>query len=680
MEDDAEEMKSLRDSRSNIESKDETNKSSTGQSHAQGKEKKARTFDFMAMFQEARQTAIERTKDNIDSIPPDIETLTVSKKEKSRKESSSSSGSDSSDDSDSDSSSSDEKSKSKKKKTLSKKKTASSDSDEDDIGPPLPPDMLVSGNTKRSDKEEEVIGPPLPPDIRGGGKSDDDDSEEDEEEESLVSKIPSSHEILLNHGVKPVSALALDPSGARLVTGSVDYEMKFWDFAGMDTSLQSFRSIRPCECHPIKQLQYSSTGDTILVVSGNNKAKVLDRDGFEKMECAKGDPYLLDMANTKGHAAMLNSGCWHPKVREEFMTCSNDCTVRLWDVSMEGKKHKHCLKPRTQLGRKTIPTTCAYSKDGRWVATACQDGSIQIWDHNKSFVNVSLVNRNCHMNGSDTSCLCFSYCGKMLASRGGDDTLKTWDMRNFKKPLNVVNDLDNFFSFTDCVFSPDDQMVITGLSVKKNSGKGKLLFYERNTLTKLSELEISDSSVVRCLWHPKLNQMVVGCADGQVRLFYDPKKSQRGAMLSVVKSERKSRQIKVMTTQQIITPYALPMFREGRPTSTRKAEERVRKDPVKSRRPDLPITGPGEGGRVAQRGATLSQYVVQNLVLKKPDKYENDPREAILRHAKDAEENPFWVEPAYKQNQPVKIFQEAEEEKKNDDDDDEPLWKKAKLG
>ncbi|XP_021365912.1 WD repeat-containing protein 70-like isoform X2 [Mizuhopecten yessoensis] len=678
MEDDEEEMKSLRESKGDS-SKDEANKPSATQSHVQGTQKKARTFDFMAMFQEARKTAIDRTKDNIDSEPPDIETLTVSKKEKSRKESSSSSGSDSdsSADSDSDSSSSDEKPNSKTKKDKPKKKAVSSDSDEEVVGPPLPPGMLGPDKTKRSDEEEDDIGPPLPPGMRGGGDSDEDDSEE--EEESLISKIPSSHEILLNHGVKPVSALALDPSGARLVTGGVDYEMKFWDFAGMDTSLKSFRSIRPCECHPIKQLQYSSTGDTILVVSGNNKAKVLDRDGFEKMECAKGDPYLLDMSNTKGHSAMLNSGCWHPKTREEFMTCSNDGTVRLWDVNMEGKKHKTVLKPRTQLGRKTVPTTCTYSKDGRWVATACQDGSIQIWDHNKSFVNVSMVNRNCHMNGSDTSCLCFSYCGQILASRGGDDTLKTWDIRNFKKPLNVVNDLDNFFSFTDCVFSPDDQMIITGLSVKKNTGKGKLLFYERNTLTKLSELEISDSSVVRCLWHPKLNQMVVGCADGQVRLFYDPKKSQRGAMLSVVKSERKSRQIKVMTTQQIITPYALPMFREGRPTSTRKAEERVRKDPVKSRRPDLPITGPGEGGRVAQRGATLSQYVVQNLVLRKPDKYENDPREAILRHAKEAEENPFWVEPAYKKNQPVRIFQEVEEEKK-DDDDDEPLWKKAKLG
>lgn len=51
--------------------------------------------------------------------------------------------------------------------------------------------------------------------------------------------------------------------------------------------------------HQIKSLQYSITGDVILVVSGNAQAKVLDRDGFNVMECVKGDQYIVDMANTK---------------------------------------------------------------------------------------------------------------------------------------------------------------------------------------------------------------------------------------------------------------------------------------------------------------------------------------------------------------------------------------------
>ena len=55
----------------------------------------------------------------------------------------------------------------------------------------------------------------------------------------------------------------------------------------------------------------------------------------------------------------------------------------------------------------------------------------------------------------------------------------------------------------------------------------------------------------------------------------------------------------------------------------------------------------GEGGRLAAKGGTLSQYVVQQLVVQKEDPYENNPREAILRHAKVAEEKPLYVLPAY---------------------------------
>ena len=54
------------------------------------------------------------------------------------------------------------------------------------------------------------------------------------------------------------------------------------------------------------------------------------------------------------------------------------------------------------------------------------------------------------------------------------------------------------------------------------------------------------------------------------------------------------------------------MFRDldlGR--GTKRKREKDRMDPRKSRRPELPVTGPGKGGRV---GASATQHVVQNLV------------------------------------------------------------------
>ncbi|XP_067106527.1 WD repeat-containing protein 70 isoform X2 [Osmerus mordax] len=619
--------------------------------------KKARTFDLDAIFEQTRRTAIERSQHVLeDRMKEDAGEGSQSAKPSGPAKRDKPQG----------------PAKAPRKQE-SESSSGDSDSDSSLIGPPVPPSLTAE------EEDGDFVGPPLPPGYTGSTANDDDDDDDDDddmqddEDDNPVKKIPDTHEISLQHGTKVVSALALDPSGARLVTGGYDFDVRFWDFAGMDAALQAFRSLQPCECHQIKSLQYSNTGDVVLVVSGNAQAKVLDRDGFNVMECVKGDQYIVDMANTKGHTAMLNSGCWHPKIKEEFMTCSNDGTVRTWDVNSD-KKHKAVFKPRSLQGKRVIPTCCSYSRDGRLVAAGCQDGTIQIWDRNLS-VHTKFHCRQAHDPGSDPSCLAFSYDGTTLASRGGDDTLKTWDIRSFKKPLNVATGLTTAFSMTDCCFSPDDKLLVTGTSVKKDEGNGKLVFFDRTSFQKVYEIEVTNASVVRCLWHPKLNQIMVGTANGLAKVYYDPVKSHRGAKLCVVKSQRKERIAETLTQDYIITPHALPMFREARQRSTRKQLEKDRLDPMKSHKPEPPVSGPGRGGRVAAHGGTLSSFIVKNIALDKTD--DSNPRAAILRHAKEASENPYWVAPAYKETQPEPVF--AEEEEEDEETENEPEWKKRKI-
>ncbi|KAG6457113.1 hypothetical protein O3G_MSEX010117 [Manduca sexta] len=538
---------------------------------------------------------------------------------------------------------------------------------EDLIGPPLPP-TLTAKSQDSSDDDEDIIGPPVPPNL-GDEKTKDEDSydelsDSDDDEVSLEKRIPNSHEVEMHHGSKAVLGLAVDPSGARLATGSIDYEVSFWDFAGMDSSMRSFRTLQPCENHPIKALQYSSTGDSILVVSGSAQAKVLDRDGFEVLECVKGDQYITDMARTKGHTASLNSGCWHPHIREEFMTCSQDGTLRLW-LTDNPKQHKAVIKPRQQGGLKTNPTACAFSKDGNTVACGCYDGSIQMWDHRKNYVNTTTLLRDAHQKQSEISSISFSYLGTYLASRGNDDRLKLWDLRNFKKPLNVFDNLFSRYEQTDCAFSPDDTMVFTGESLQRGQDVGRLLFFNTKTFDKVTSIDVTESHVIKAIWHAKLNQIFVGCGNGVVKCYYDKKTSLRGAKLCIVKTHRKKHSVEVVSTQQIITPHALPLFRQEKLRTSKKKMEKDRLDPVKSHRPDLPITS-GQGGRVAASGSTLSSFVIRNLGLSKRVDDEQDPREAILKYAKEAEENPFWVAPAYKKTQPQPIFQNADEEGPSD--------------
>lgn len=83
---------------------------------------------------------------------------------------------------------------------------------------------------KSSDSESEdddLIGPPVPKpehlESTKGNKVKDDENDSDSENESdndveqdLTKKIPASHEVCMQHGLKAVTAISADPSGARL--------------------------------------------------------------------------------------------------------------------------------------------------------------------------------------------------------------------------------------------------------------------------------------------------------------------------------------------------------------------------------------------------------------------------------------------------------------------------------
>jgi len=107
---------------------------------------------------------------------------------------------------------------------------------------------------------------------------------------------------------------------------------------------------------------------------------------------------------------------------------------------------------------------------------------------------------------------------------------------------------------------------------------------------------------------------------------------------------------------------------------------KARKDPIKSRRPELPVTGPGQGGRIASAGNTFASFIARNLGVKNKIDDNEDPREALLKHAKEAAENPYWVTPAYSATQPKPIFAQANKDDDEDEDEDgQPAVKKLHI-
>lgn len=108
-------------------------------------------------------------------------------------------------------------------------------------------------------------------------------------------------------------------------------------------------------------------------------------------------------------------------------------------------------------------------------------------------------------------------------------------------------------------------------------------------------------------------------ANGQISVLYSPSTSTNGAKLLASKGPPRKLDIEDIASSllvpPILTPHALPMFRDGEVSSgiagTKRKRDKERADPRKSRRPELPVNGPGKGGRV---GASATQHVVRHLV------------------------------------------------------------------
>nr|VWO96630.1 Transcriptional repressor TUP1 [Ganoderma boninense] len=491
-------------------------------------------------------------------------------------------------------------------------------------------------NSEEPEFDPEEVGHPLGSADGGNQDEPEFDISDDEPEEA---QFPISHELLLKDHTKVVSALTMDPSGARVLSGSHDYDCKLWDFGGMDWRCKPFKTWEPAGSYYIHDVKFSNDGQQFLVVSGTPQAKLYDRDGEELATFIKGDQYIRDMKNTAGHVAELTACAWHPKDPQTFITSSVDSTIRIWDVENKRKQKTVIVVKSKERGARTKVNTCAFSPDGSLIGGACLDGALHMWQTKSNFVRPSMTIEGAHAKGSETGSVVFSVNGTTVLTRGGDDTVKLWDLRSFKKPLTVRSGLTTLYPNTNAIFSPDNRHVVTGAGATSKGGKGHLLFMKKDTLETVKDLEV-DTTPVKVFWHSKINQVVTGLSSGQICVLYSPDMSVNGAKLLLNKGPPRKVTIEDMSdavsAPTIITPHALPMFRDsevGRSTK-RKRES---------------AWTPGRAG--GQNYPSLVQA----------------PREALLKLAATADENPVWTA-AWRANQPKPVFastegDEEEEEK-----------------
>ncbi|KAI1777672.1 WD40 repeat-like protein [Hypoxylon cercidicola] len=532
------------------------------------------------------------------------------------------------------------------------------------------------------DRSKRTVEPPV-----GKPKSQDSDSDDandsdndnDSDESDEEDEYPTSHEMVIKTHDRAVTSLSLDPAGSRLISGSIDCTVKLHDLSSLTpTTIRAFRSVDPyetkqsanSESHPVHHVQFNPlAGSVFLCISAHPQAKILSRDGDIITEFVKGDMYLRDMNNTKGHVSEVTTGTWHPTDKNVCVTAGTDSTLRIWDINNK-RSQKEVLvfksKAAGAAGR-TRMTAVAWATPvqggNNVLVSAALDGSLVMWGGSGPFTRPAGEIREAHKPNTWTGGIDISSDGRMVVTRGGDNLIKLWDTRKFKQPLVSVEhpSTSDHYPTTNIKYGPNSTSIITG------SATGHLHILNPGNLRPEYITPVTPGSpVITVDWHPKINQIITGSANAETHILYNPTMSTRGAV-DVMSRAPKRRHVDDnpefttdislgLSGDSIVTPGgALPGKKTGLTASGKS------RDP---RRPHVPQQTP------FMRSQPDEKHISENIPLSKM--LHEDPREALLKYADLAKKDPMFTK-AWKSTQPVTQYADV-----SDEEDDGPDKKKVK--
>ncbi|KRX04929.1 WD40-repeat-containing domain [Pseudocohnilembus persalinus] len=500
-----------------------------------------------------------------------------------------------------------------------------------------------------------------------GHKTQRDEEEEQNEDirqlnliEQLKQNLPIDNEVTLRGHQKLVSALAFDPKGSRLATGSYDYHLRLWDFAGMNVNMNSYRMVEPQEGQPINNISFSADGQNVLCITVGPQLRMMNREGKLLNVSTKGDMYITDMAKTYGHVSEITDGQFHPIENNIFATCSTDSTVRIWDLNkklhgiQQQMTFSKLIKCTDARGQKVVVNSLTYSPNGQYLFTGTQDGAISGFDNKTGYHRTQFKMRTAHSLNEKINAIEFFNDNQRIVSKSLDGTMKIWDLRKFNKPISAFYNLQSNYPGSGVAISPDQQIVLTGSCEGPNEKEkvSYLNFYSTVENALVDKIPVGNKEITAVKWHHDLNQIVYGIGN-EARLLYDEDLSKKGALLFVKKqAKQKKLEDAVEYKRPVYAPHTLPMFRNTNTFKQLKKEEEKKRG--LNQPPEKIDYGPGKQGNIRASSSLIQHLVKQQNEL--PGNRE-DSQQALLALAEEAAKNPKYFK-VYQKTQPVQILDE----------------------
>ena len=198
-----------------------------------------------------------------------------------------------------------------------------------------------------------------------------------------------------------ISAIAITPDGATVISASTDGTVRLWD---VETGIL----LNTLDQHKSAVLSIAISPSGQRLVSGAKDGKVL----LWNLET-----FQLE-GNLPEHDDAVTATTFFADIDSRVATASADGTVRLWDLSSEAG-----AKAAVELQFHSAVNSIAPDPNGRFLAFATASKILQIWDQETKLTLPPLVNQ-----GAPIRTIAYSPNGDYLVSGAEDGMVRRWQI------------------------------------------------------------------------------------------------------------------------------------------------------------------------------------------------------------------------------------------------------------
>lgn len=261
----------------------------------------------------------------------------------------------------------------------------------------------------------------------------------------------------------PVSATAVSPDWAFLVSASEDGTLKVWDAASGEV-LHTLGGHQG----PVYSCAFSPDAAFLVSAGADGTLKVWDAESGQELQ-------ILE-----GHTEAVY-GCAISPDGAIIVSASVDRTLKLWDTA-SGREL------RTLFGHNGVVYGCAVSPVAGLVASMSADGTLKLWD-SSSGENLNTLEGHA---GPVYGCA-FSPNAELVVSASADATLKVWDTASARQLHTLEGHTDAVYC---CAVGPD------GAVIASASADMTLKLWNAVSGRELRTLEGLTGRVVACALRP----------------------------------------------------------------------------------------------------------------------------------------------------------------------------------